>query len=283
LRFPDTEIGQDAASRFRAFLDYGDAAIVDEENVQEIDVEAPGGLGGTRVRGRLLVGPVPADGFLLDARFRVFNEAGSQLVSLPVRFSTGYGGLRGRTIAGQDATGVLHISVRFDETTRQVKVDVKVRPARGLLPASLVAPLRLAHALRSPDTATVTVAEGDLWDPIPMPDLNLVPSEYLELVEQLARVQVETDTYFPLPDEVDAEDVAMLHRLIQFFDGEPLALKPDSMDFTLKPGAPRPWRADQEPGSFLVLESEATQTLMGEEIPLGLCNIVIEVISAKFI
>jgi hypothetical protein len=95
LSFPDTEVGQEAASRFRAFLDYGEATIVDEENVQEFDVEAPGGLGGARGRGRLLVGPVPADGFLLDARFRVFNEAGSQLASLPIRFSSSYGGLRG--------------------------------------------------------------------------------------------------------------------------------------------------------------------------------------------
>jgi hypothetical protein len=275
LRFPDTEIGQEASSRFRAFLDYGDATIVDEENVQDIDVEAPGGLGGTRGRGRLLVGPASAEGFLLDARFRVLNEAGSQLASLPVRFSTGYGGLRGRTIAGQDATGVLHISVRVDETTRQVKVNVKVRPARGLLPASLLAPLRLAHALRSPNNATVTVAEGDLWEPMAMPDFNLVPSEYLELVEQLARVQFDTNTPFPLPDEIDAEDVATLHRLVRLFDGEPLAMKPDPVDFVLKPGANRRLQAQIEQEGFLAWEGEVTQTLMGEAIPLGLCNIVI--------
>ncbi len=272
LRFPDTEAGQEAASRFRAFLDYGEATVVDEENVQEFDVEAPGDLGGGRGRGRLLVGPVPADGFLLDARLRVFNEAGSQVASLPVRFSIGYGGLRGRTIAGQDATGVLHISVRFDETMHQVKVEVKVRPAHGILPASLLAPLRLAHALRSPNTATVTVAEGDLWDPIPMPDLNLVPSEYLELVEQLARVQAETNTPFPLPDEIDAEDVATLHRLVRLFDGEPLALSTDSVEFILKPGARRIGQAEQE--GVLAWQGECSEPLMGEDIPLGLCNVI---------
>jgi hypothetical protein len=58
LRFPDTETGQEAASRFRAFLDYGEATVMDEENVQEFDVEAPGGLGGARGHGRLL-GRVP--------------------------------------------------------------------------------------------------------------------------------------------------------------------------------------------------------------------------------
>jgi hypothetical protein len=277
LRFPETEIGQEAAARFHAFLDYGDPAIVDEGNVQKIDVNAPGGLGGTLGRGTLQIGPLAADTvFLLDARFRALNEGGSQLASLPVRFTTGHGGLRGRVITGQDATGVLHISVRFDETERQVKVIVNVRPVNGLLPASLLAPLRLARALRRPNIATVTVAEGDLWDPTPMPDLDLVPSEYLELVEQLARVQVETNTPFPLPNEIDAEDVAMLHRLVRLFDGEPLALRPDSMDFTLKPGAQLPWRADKEQEEgFLALESEMSQTLMGEVVPLGLCNIVI--------
>jgi len=170
---------------------------------------------------------------------------------------------------------MLHVSVRFDEMTRQVKVDIKVHPTPGLLPASLLAPLRLAHALRSPNTATVTIAKGDLWDPIPMPDLNLVPSEYLELVEQLARLQVETNTPFPLPDEIDAEDIAMLHRLIRLFDGEPLAMTPDPGEFVLKPGASLPWKGRNKQEGFLALESEATQTLMGEEIPLGLCNIVI--------
>src|SRR6202041_325653 len=82
LRFPETEIGQEAAARFHAFLDYGDPAIVDEGNVEKIDVDAPGGLGGTLGPGTLRVGPLAADaGFLLDARFRVLNEAGSQLAS----------------------------------------------------------------------------------------------------------------------------------------------------------------------------------------------------------
>jgi hypothetical protein len=168
---------------------------------------------------------------------------------------------------------VLHISARFDETMHQVKVEIKVRPARGLLPTSLLAPLRLAHTLRSPNTATVTVAEGDLWNPIAMPDLNLVPSEYLELVEQLARVQAETNTPFPLPDEIDAEDVATLRRLVRLFDGEPLALSTDSMVFTLKPGARRIGLSEQE--GFLALQDEFSETLMGEELPLGLCYVVI--------
>jgi hypothetical protein len=276
LRFPDTEIGQEAAARFSAFLDYGDPAAISQENIQEIEVDAPGGLGGTLAPGTLRVGPAPTDpGFRLDARFRVFNETGSQVASLPVRFTFGYGGARGRTIFGQDATSLFHISARFDEATRQVKVDINVRPVSGILPISLLAPLRVAHALRSPNSATVTVREGDLWDPIPLRNLNLIPSEYLDLIENLARVQAETNTSFPVPDEVDAEDVATLHRLIRLFDGEPQAIRPDSMEFTLKPGAQRPWASGNQEMGFLAVESEASQPLMGEEIPLGLCNVVI--------
>lgn len=276
LRFPETAVGQEAADEFRSFLNFGDPATVSAEHVQEIDVDAPAGLGGTIARGSLRVGPVPADtGFMLDARLRVLNEAGSQLASLPIRFDSGHRGQLGTVITGHDVTGVLHSSIRFDEATRQAKITVSVRPVSGLMPASLLPPLRLAHALRSPNTATVTIATGDLFDPAPLPDLKLVPSEYLELAEQLARLQLETNTPFPIPDDIDPEDVGMLRRLIRLLDGEPLTLRPGSIDFTLRPGTQPPWRTDKDNQGFIALESEVSQPLMGEDVPLGLCNIII--------
>jgi hypothetical protein len=115
---------------------------------------------------------------------------------------------------------------------------------------------------------------GDLWPPILLPDLDLVPTEYLELIDQLARVQAETNTSFPLPDEVDADDVATLHRITRLLDGEPLALRPDSINVTLKPGA-LSRQPDIQHGRVLAMQNESSQTLMGEEIPLGICSIVI--------
>ena len=85
--------------------------------------------------------------------------------------------------------GLLFLRARGHD--RRVDVDRDQPAARrghgvaGQLP-------RPAPARRTgPNSATVTIANGDLWDTIPMPDLNLVPSEYVELVEQLARVQAE--------------------------------------------------------------------------------------------
>ena len=274
LQFSDSEVDQEAAARFRAFLGFGDPAVVDQANIQEIEVQAPGGLGGTLGPGTLRVGPVNDTDFHLDARFRVLNQAGSLVASVPVRFTTGYGGTQGRVIGGQDATGLLRISARFEEATRRVRVNVAVQPVSGLLPAALLAPLRLAHALRVPNVATATTAMGDLWSPTPLPDLELVPAEYLELVEQLARVQAETNTFFPLPDEIDADDVAALHRITRLLDGEPLALRPDSIDVTLKPGA-LSRLPDIQNGRVLAMQAESSQTLMGEVITLGVCNIVI--------
>jgi len=276
LAFPDTEIGQGAADRFRAFLDYGDPAVVVPENVQQITIDAPGGLGGALGPGTLRVGPGPeGTPFLLDGRLRVFDEAGRHLASLPIRFTSRHSGLRGGTIAGHDATGILHVAIRVDEAARRVKVDLEVRQVDGQLPASLLAPLRLAHALRRPHRAAVAIGGGDLWEePKPLPDLDLVPGEYLELVEQLARIQAETNTPFPLPRDIDTEDVATLHRLARLFDGEPLALRPEPVEFTLKSGAPLPWRTNNDQGYF-GLENDFTETMMGEEIPLGRCNAVI--------
>jgi hypothetical protein len=109
---------------------------------------------------------------------------------------------------------------------------------------------------------------------IPLPDLGLVPTEYLELVEQLARVQAETNTSFPLPDEIDADDVATLHRITRLLDGEPLALRPESINVTLMPGA-LSRQPDIQHGRVLAMQDESSQMLMGEVIPLGVCNIVI--------
>jgi hypothetical protein len=92
--------------------------------------------------------------------------------------------------------------------------------------------------------------------------------------EQLARVQAETNTSFPLPDEVDADDVATLYRITRLLDGEPLALRPDSINVTLQPGA-LPRHPEVEHGGDLIMQAESFQPLMGETIPLGVCSIVI--------
>jgi hypothetical protein len=276
LSFPNTELGQEAANQFVAFLNYGDPAVVDSEYIEGVDVDAPGGLGGRLGPGRLRVGPVTvSDAFMLDARLRAIDEAGAQLASLPVRFTKRHGGRRGDTIAGHDATGVVHVSIRFEETERRVKVDVHVQPSRGQLPGSLLPALRFAHALRSPHRFAATFAGRDLWtNPQPLPDLDLVPSEYLRLVEDVARIQTETNTPFPLPDEIEAEDIATLRRLVRLLDGEPLAVQAEPITVTLTAEVPRPWLMNEDEAGSLALEAQCWQRLMGEQIPLGTCNIV---------
>jgi hypothetical protein len=276
LLFPDTEVAQEAADQFRAFLDFGDPALIHSEFVQDIVVDAPGGLGGQLGPGTLRVGPARTPDFALDARLHVTDEAGNRLASLPVRFTQRRGGQRGDVITGQDATGIVQISLQFDKSAQQVKIDVRVRPAHGRLPSTLVHPLRFGHALRAPHRFTATIADQDLWlAPQSLPDLELVPTEYLRLVEDLARIQAEANTPFPLPDQIEAEDVAALARLVRLFDGEGLPVIAKPITFTPTPDAPPLWLTGKDEPGFLAVEATCSQTLMGEEIPLGMCHFVI--------
>ncbi len=173
-------------------------------------------------------------------------------------------------ISGHDATGVVHITIRFNESARQVKVDVRVQPAHGQLPGSLLHPLRFAHALRSPHRFTASIANQDLWeDPQPLPDLGLVPTEYLSLIEDLARIQAETNAPFPLPEQINAEDIAAVARIIRLLDGEAISVVPNPITFKLLPGTPPLWLTSKDNPAFLALEAQRRQPLMGEEILLG--------------
>jgi hypothetical protein len=274
LRFPDTEVGQQAADQIRSFLDFGEPTEVKSEYVDNVEIEGLPGLGGQIGPGTLRVGPAP-EPFVLDAQLRVTDEAGERPISLPLRFTERRGGQRGHVISGQDATGIVQISIQFDESAKQVKVDVRVKPAHGKLPASLLHPLRFAHALRSPHRFTATIAGQALWnDPQPLPDLALVPTEYLTLIEDLARIQAETNTPFSLPDQIEAEDIAAVARLTRLLDGEAISVVPNPITFTPQPDTPPLWLTNKDEPGFLALEAQCRQPLMGEEIPLGTCNII---------
>ncbi|MFG1820701.1 hypothetical protein ACGFIF_43585 [Kribbella sp. NPDC049174] len=273
--FSDSEVDQEAASRFRDFLDFGDPTVIAAENVQEMTVEAPGGLGGVLPPGTVRVGPVAEDTqFLLESRLGALDEAGSQLASLPIRFTRRQGGRRGVTIMGEDSTGVLQVSIRLDETEQMVTVNFAVRQVEGLLPATLLPVLRLAYALRSPHKTSLIVGGRDLWrEPRQLPDVDLVSSEYLEFVEQLARVQTETNTPFSLPEEIAMEDVSALRRLVRLLDGESIAVQSEPIECMVTADELQRLLADNDQG-FLGVEAVCTQVLMGEEIHLGLCNVV---------
>jgi hypothetical protein len=270
--FPDTEIGHVAAEKFRAFIDYGDETVVSDEHVEGVDIDAPGGLGGQLGPGMLRFSPQES-GFQIDARLRISDQNNAQIASLPVRVTRGRRGQRGVTVVGHDLTGIFHLSMRFDEVTQRVKLDLSVGSVSGQMPAALLAPLRLAHALRSPNLLTITMDGVEAWTPTPVPDLGLVSVEYLEFVEQLARVQLETNTPFSIPDEVTSEDVATLRRTVRLFDGDPIALDGESLQMWVNPDSPRPWLESGNQGNIAV-ESVFTETFMNEEIPLGICNVV---------
>jgi hypothetical protein len=99
--------------------------------------------------------------------------------------------------------------------------------------------------------------------------MSLVTDEYVGLVEDLARIQAETNTPFPMPNGIDAEDVAAAHRLIRLLDGEAIEIQPAERQFAMQePQAKPPPKGDK---TIFGYEASVTMPLMGEEIPVGVC------------
>lgn len=274
-QFPRTEMGEEAAQRFRDFLEFGDPAVLAPEHIASLQVDAPGGLGGTLHSGTLRVGPAKNETpLVVDTRLRVLDRNNKHLASIPIRFTDRHGGQRGFVSLGHDNIKMLHLRLRLDDLTNRVDFTLQLRPVEGQLPASLLPSLRAVRALRAGNKIVLSVDGKDLWEPQTLnDDIELISAEYVELVENLARIQAETSTPFEMPAEVDAEEVATVHRLARLLDGEALSVTAVPMTVTLDAEAPRPWQETGQHG-VTAFEADHYATLMGQTVPLGVCNII---------
>jgi hypothetical protein len=113
--------------------------------------------------------------------------------------------------------------------------------------------------------------------PAPLPPLDLVPTEYLRLIEDLARIQAETNTPFVIPEEIDAEDIANVARTVRILDGEPVPIAATALTTVVDPEAAQPlFGHTEEPGLLAVVAPQCQGEVMGEQVPLGMCTIAVK-------
>jgi hypothetical protein len=282
FRFPDTQSGQEAAESFRMFLEYGYPTEVGPEYLATLNIDAPGGIGGELGPGHLKIQSAPSDSPIdIDARLLVYGEGESRIASLPVRFDAGHAGQAGRVVYGQDQTGLIKLTIRWNASDGRVDLNVQIIPVEQQAPASLLLPLRLAHSLRRPNRVALAISGNEVVPPLIVPDMDLVSDTYLAIVEQVARIQSETNTYFPMPNAVDSEDVAIISRIVRLLDGESLAIRPEIKEVTLQNPAPDEWRPSGDATVSVGYEAEFSETLMGEQIPLGTCFLTMSPVTVR--
>jgi hypothetical protein len=271
--FPDTPAGREAAQRLQRALDYGDEVVVEPEHVGELRVNLPGLPHAALAGARVAIGPAVQDPPVpVDARVVLSDPDGNQLGSLPLRFDRRQAGRRGGVLAGQDATGILRLSMRVDHVDRNGKVDFAISPpADDLLPGAMLPTLRVLQHLHAPNRLEVRLGAAAVMHPSPLPPVESISAAYISLLEDLDRVQAFSRTVFAVPRELSHEDIAAIRRAAGLVAGERVATStgPATANITLR-DPPVFERVLLEGEPFAVaFTGDRTETIAGVEVPLG--------------
>jgi hypothetical protein len=273
--FPDTPAGQEAAQQLQRALDYGDQVVVEPDYVRDLRVDLPGRLGeAIPPSPRIILGPAgESTPFRLDGRAVISDPAGAPLGSLPMRFDRRQPGRRGGVLSGQDATGVLRLSMRVDHLDRKGTVNFQIGPPPDdLLPGALLPTLRLLQHLHAPNRLEVRVGASTFLHPSPLPPTKSISPAYIALLEDLERVQGVSHTVFPVPKELADDDVAAIRRAARLVAGERVPVGGGTVSATITltdPSCFEKLLVDDTPFAVAFTDGNCSETIAGVEVPLG--------------
>jgi hypothetical protein len=278
--FPDTSTGREAEQRLERAFNYGDEVVIEPDNVRDLHVDLPVGLGEEVTNPKIILGPAEDPAFRLDGRATISDPAGAPLGSVALRFERRRTGRRGGTLFGQDITGILRLEVRVDTVTHKGNIHFQLGyPAQELLPGALLPTLRILRHFHAPNRLDLQIGgTAALKQPWPLQEAEPITAAFLRLVEDLERVQAFSQTVFPLPKELTREEMAAIRRAAQLVAGERVAVAsgPASVTIVLKdPQFYEKLVVDDTPVSFTVTEDNYMETIAGVEVPLGAALVTI--------
>lgn len=276
LEFPQTDEGRAAAAEFQAAMDFGTRVTVEGEYIRSFEINGPAGISGNFEEGGSFGfgPPQPPEDWSLDIVLCVVDDTDTPLVELPIVLSERTAGRRGVIVRGADRPGALDVSMQIDVETRRVHVSFKFVSTENHYPHDLVPALTFVRHMVAPNQIKIFVGADrvPLGDTIEVPPNALIEEEYASLVENLARVQRETRTFFTMPKEFTYADLRELDEAIDLLDGKEV-LKPWSeASFVLDVTDPSMFieelRSNAEAGSY-VIDGEGVATIAGYTLPLG--------------
>lgn len=272
LRFPADAAGQAAKEQFRDALAWGAAADLDPAFVEWVRLNAPAGLGGEYTNAALHLRASTGPAQPLRARLEVLevtataHEHARVLSGLDVVFAAdaGHAGARGLVLRGQTTAPGLHLELRADLRDRTGRVTLRFETPEDAPPGQLLPVLRLLHDLRAPHHLALRSSDDPSDDrpwamrfaaPSTPP---LLPTEYTDLIEALARVQDATGVYFAVPEAFTPRDVAAVRDADALLRGQSVTTtwthlhlpwtpaSPEAVQDALGHSEARQWRLDCE-------------------------------------
>ncbi|GAA2729393.1 hypothetical protein CAE01nite_28740 [Cellulomonas aerilata] len=268
----DTEL----LAKLRDFTKFG-VGFTAPDGTVDVDMDLPGGLGGSLKSGSLTISPARRKGELVEFRLQVLDPQGATVAESRVRqveFSEGTSKLGARTLLAEERDAFT-MEIRFDLETQTTTCHFEASDPSGRRPEDVVAGFRVLKALCSPNLFRIVPLFGP-------PEGTAFPTVEVErnpwvtlarLVEVVDEIQAHTTTRLTVPDPavVTMKELRDLEEVAELLRGEVVSKPWDSFTLHLHPG-----RATPEMDAMTAMVVNDLKVQVGDaEVALGYVQMVI--------
>jgi hypothetical protein len=227
MRFaiPDTAEGRKVRKLLERNVDFGEPIELEQEFVEMVKLEAPGGIGQLLSDG----GPVavrigralPPEPRKLNASFKVRDSGGVTRCEIPVVMVQDSAGRRGSILVNVDQTSGLKVRLELDGSERTAGISIGFDPPRGVLPEALLATVDFLEALSDRHSVLVmhdNDTSADLEWPSDVLERESMTVSDLRVIRALAAIQNVSGIRFLLPARLsvsEQESLAVAYGLVK--------------------------------------------------------------------
>jgi hypothetical protein len=205
--------------KFLRAINYGAPVSLSGPVIEQVTIDAPGGLGATLSGGMFEIGPSRPR---LADPVRVVAEVadGAQvLAALPLEFELRHSGRRGFVLAGGDASHWLKATLAVDTEAKTFAFTFGIAQT-AVLPATALPLLRWLAHVREPNEMRLRSPRWSDPTPTRLTNEGLVDEEFVRLVEALDEVQRLTHVYFDLPFDLTPTESRAINSARALLSGE---------------------------------------------------------------
>lgn len=247
-------------------LDYGYPVSIPSQVVEGVNLDAPGGLGGSLTDVEIDVRPAnPAMDDPIPFWFDIVDGE-RLLASWRVDMTERSEGFRGVVLSGQDQTKWLTVRLEFDVPSKRCRHTLTISP-EPVLPAALVPLLRWARLCMPPNDLVIRSEGGlEMREPIPA---ALLDAGVPRVVEALAYLQERSNVTFPMPLDLSPEDEGAILDAAALVQGESVTFTWTTFTLDLKRWVPEFDALLAGNPQFFQLERDESIQLSEGTIPIG--------------
>lgn len=285
VRILDKERGIDIRNAFEEFRLFGSALELPDGSL-DVDIEAPGGLGGSFEGGGGRIQAIPLRDAMKETRLQLVHPDDGVASEVVLNtMSVTRGELGGIEVNTQDTTG--HLSVQFrlhppeGDGEPSLRFNLHLSGLLGQPVKQVMALARLVSLFKPPYELKWLPRYGTgEYSSIPIAeDVSLAAPEIIDLLDDLERIQDRVSETVLVPEEIDMDMMQEVAFVAELMETGMVERTWEDLDLRLKEDAdPNEVRGLMGDQGAIAIEQEWFLTLGDQEIPLGLVN---QVLSAR--